>query len=300
MLNSQLSNISSSPLSPSRVGPFATNANSSAWIPPPSPSTPSTNRTQRDVSNVNLGYLAFPATGLPLTKAAHDSIPKVSFSQTSTIPQPANHQESSAGQSSPPPIDHLQELHRARIEREEAERIKGEEDWVRSGGILRDSEGKRDFARTEKVREELRLRDWEREVQDRWDEYERRWSELQAKERRGDSISFDDIPWPVHVGGKKIAQVNNNRPGTWGNIPVAPKLQLSDITTENVENFLTEGLKIRGCQVTKKERVRTSFLRWHPDKMTGFVSKVVEEDHKDVEDGISVVIRCLQTMNTKH
>ncbi|KAJ3828182.1 hypothetical protein EV361DRAFT_791219 [Lentinula raphanica] len=249
---------------------------------------------------MNLGYLAFPATGSPLTKAAHDSIPKVSFSHTSTIPQPANHQESSPGQSSPPPIDHLQELHRARIEREEAERIKGEEDWVRSGGILRDSEGKRDFARTEKVREELRLRDWEREVQDRWDEYERRWSELQAKERRGDSISFDDIPWPVHVGGKKIAQVNNNRPGTWGNIPVAPKLQLSDITTENVENFLTEGLKIRGCQVTKKERVRTSFLRWHPDKMTGFVSKVVEEDHKDVEDGISVVIRCLQTMNTKH
>ncbi|KAJ3814035.1 hypothetical protein F5876DRAFT_33762 [Lentinula aff. lateritia] len=183
---------------------------------------------------------------------------------------------------SSPPVDPLEQKHRACLEREEVERVRGEEDWVRSGGILRDSEGKRDFARTEKVREEIRLREWETEVQERWDGYERRWAELQAKERKGDSkYSFQDIPWPVHVG-ERDAKTKSRRSGT-----------------ENVEKFLTDGLQVRGCKVTRKERVRTSLLRWHPDKMTALVSKVIDDDRKDVESGISAVVRCLQDMNSK-
>ncbi|KAE9408919.1 hypothetical protein BT96DRAFT_745176, partial [Gymnopus androsaceus JB14] len=167
-----------------------------------------------------------------------------------------------------------QAQHLARLEREKAEIIRGEEDWVRSGGILRDSEGKRDFARTEKIREEIRLRDWEKEVQSRWDAYERRWAELQRK--GAEEISFNDIPWPVHIGES------------------ARHAALSDLTLGNIETFLTEGLKVRGCKVSRKERIRSSLLRWHPDKMTALVNKVVESDRKDVSDGISAVVRCLQ------
>ncbi|KAF9060945.1 hypothetical protein BDP27DRAFT_1235945, partial [Rhodocollybia butyracea] len=168
--------------------------------------------------------------------------------------------------------------HRARLEREQAEILRGEEDWVRSGGILRDSEGKRDLARTEKIQEEIRLREWEDEVTRRWDDYEQRWEQLVKKRDSESEISFDDIPWPVYVGDSKA-----NSGGM-----------------KNVQQFLTEGLKVRGCKVTQKERIRKSFLLWHPDKMTGMVSKVVESDREDVEAGISAIVRSLQVMNSKH
>ncbi|KAJ4482337.1 hypothetical protein J3R30DRAFT_3285612 [Lentinula aciculospora] len=268
LLDSSLCANGSSFLSHPHSGPILgyDNVNTSnAWIPP-SLNSPN---FSRPLHKSNLGYLAFPTTGSPLAST--------STSEETQISHPSPLLEEQNVKSHSPPANPLQEKHRARQEREEAERIRGEEDWVRSGGILRDSEGKRDFARTEKVREEIRLREWEKEVQERWDAYERRWSELQVKERRGDSeISFDDIPWPVHV------------------------VELADLTRGNVEAFLMDGLKVRGCIVTKKERVRTSFLRWHPDKMTALVSKVTEDDRKNVEDGISAVVRCLQAMNSKH
>ncbi|KAJ3747491.1 hypothetical protein DFH05DRAFT_1480093 [Lentinula detonsa] len=284
--------------SPSRSGPFANGPPSRAWIPPPSPSSPRSS-PQRFLDKSKLGYLAFPTIGSPLannTAPASDGSHLLDSSDTSTVPA-----KMESAKQPPRSVDPLQERHRARLELEEAERIRGEEDWVRSGGILRDSEGKRDFPRTEKVREEIRLREWEKGAQERWDEYERRWAELQAKERKGDAeITFNDIPWPVDFGERGNDQTKSSKPGTWGTVAIPPKVKLSDITRENVETFLTDGLKVRGCKVTRKERVRTSFLRWHPDKMTALVSKVTEDDRKDVEDGISAVVRCLQDMNFKH
>ncbi|KAJ3996234.1 hypothetical protein F5050DRAFT_1761116 [Lentinula boryana] len=295
---SSLTTNDSSFVSPSRSGPFADVPPSRAWIPPPSPSSPRSS-PQRFSDKSKLGYLAFPTIGSPLannTAPASDGSHLLDSSDTSTVPV-----EMDSAKEPPRFVDPLQERHRARLELEEAERIRGEEDWVRSGGVLRDSEGRRDFPRTEKVREEIRLREWEKEAQDRWNEYERRWAELQAKERKGDSeITFNDIPWPVYFGERGNDQTKSSKPGAWGTVAIAPKVKLSDLTRENVEAFLTDGLKVRGCKVTRKERVRTSFLRWHPDKMTALVSKVTEDDRKDVEDGISAVVRCLQDMNSKH
>ncbi|KAJ3882576.1 hypothetical protein F5051DRAFT_449118 [Lentinula edodes] len=282
--------------SPSRSEPiFATP--SKAWVPP-FPGSPSFSRPQRPLDKSNLGYLAFPTAVSPL--AATSNLTSEA-SDNSHILQ-SSHSSPSAEETNappPPPVDPLEEKHRARLEREEVERVRGEKDWVRSGGILRDSEGKRDFARTEKVREEIRLREWEKEVQERWDGYERRWAELQAKERKGDSkYSFQDIPWPVHVG-ERDAKTKSRISGTWGTVTLTAKVELPDLNRENVEKFLTDGLKVRGCKVTRKERVRTSLLRWHPDKMTALVSKVIDDDRKDVESGISAVVRCLQDMNSK-
>jgi len=45
--------------------------------------------------------------------------------------------------------------------------------------------------------------------------------------------------------------------------------------------------------VTRNERVRSSLLRWHPDKMTGVLGRVVKEDVEAVVEGISVVMMCL-------
>ncbi|KAJ3856475.1 hypothetical protein EV368DRAFT_25558, partial [Lentinula lateritia] len=155
--SSPSTNGSNSP-SPSRSEPiFATP--SKAWVPP-FPGSPSFSRPQRPLDKSNLRYLAFPTAVSPLaatsnlTSEASDKSHILQSSHASPSMEETNAPSS-------PPVDPLEQKHRACLEREEVERVRGEEDWVRSGGILRDSEGKRDFARTEKVREEIRLREWE-------------------------------------------------------------------------------------------------------------------------------------------
>lgn len=268
-----------------------------AWVPPPpSPGTP-LSRSQRGLDTSSLGYLAFPS---PESTATETPQP---------VPELAPINTETPETTLPASPTSLEEKYRARLEREQAEIIRGEEDWVRSGGILRDSDGKRDFARTEKIREELRLREWEKEVQGRFDEYERRWAELLGRERRmamsfesqSEELKFGDIPWPVYVDGKKKKDgAKSKSSGTWNKLPIVPKVEVSDLTMENVEAFLTDPLKVRGCKISRKERVRSSFLRWHPDKITRLISKVTESDRKDVEDGIGAIVRCLQEMNSKH
>ena len=164
-------------------------------------------------------------------------------------------------------------LCRIRLEREAVEARHGEEEWVRSGGVLRDKEGRRDKVRTEAVRAELKLREEEEELVRVWEGYEGRWAGLV---RRGEEreVRWGDIPWPVYVGkGKEV--------------------RVGDLSVGKVEEFLLGGLRVRGCGVTRKERVRSSLLRWHPDKMTGVLGRVVKEDVEAVVEGISVVMMCL-------
>ncbi|KAG2003021.1 hypothetical protein CC2G_003655 [Coprinopsis cinerea AmutBmut pab1-1] len=194
--------------------------------------------------------------------------------------------------------ERLKKLHEARLAREAEEARKGEEYWVSCGGVLRDEHGNRDLERTQRIREELKLREKEKRLTERWEAYERRWRHLLAvaKSRKVDGIAsevesesgsqagddpvtFADMPWPV------------DKP--------ASEVKLEDITRQNVEAFLLEPLTVRGCTVTKKERVRTSLLRWHPDKMTAIVSIVDPAEKDAVMDGIHAVIHCLQRMNSK-
>ena len=165
------------------------------------------------------------------------------------------------------------ELHEHQVALEETEARKGEEAWVQMGGILRDAEGNRDWTRTKAIREELELREVEAALEKRWEKYERGWKGL--LESRG-PVEFGDIPWPVDVS-----------PGT---------VQLEDLEVENMKEFFLGGLRVRGCKTTKKERVRASLLRWHPDKMTAVVRRVVVRDVEKVEDGIRRVLDCLQRL----
>ncbi|KAJ6626801.1 hypothetical protein B0H10DRAFT_1870199 [Mycena sp. CBHHK59/15] len=154
-------------------------------------------------------------------------------------------------------------------------------DWVRSGGILRDAEGTRDYARTEAIREEIRIGDLERVLLERWVKYEQRWAELNARAGRDRAmerdIRFRDVPWPVC--GKDVTP--------------------ADLTAEQVENFLLAGLKVRGCTVTKKERVRSSLLRWHRNKLTGVLGCIVDADLDAVRKGVNVVVSCLHQLNCR-
>ncbi|KAJ6484420.1 hypothetical protein C8R47DRAFT_1321506 [Mycena vitilis] len=175
-------------------------------------------------------------------------------------------------------------IRKARLEAEAAEALKGEIDWVRSGGILRDIQGNRDYKRTEAIREELRLSALEASLVERWKKYETRWTELAGKAARERNkprdVRFEDVPWPVSpVEGQSV--------------------KLADLKVDRVEDFLLANLKVRGCTVTRKERVRSSLLRWHPDKMTAVLGRIVETDLEAVREGIHAVVLCLHQPNSK-
>jgi hypothetical protein len=168
------------------------------------------------------------------------------------------------------------------LEAEEAR--KGEEGWVRSGGVLRDADGNRDWAQTQAIRDELKLRDLEEQILDRWEKYERRWSELMAKFKVVQSpkspvfLRFDDIPWPVKN-------------------PEGKPITTEDLTVQRVEEFLLESLTVRSVKTTKKDRVRSSLLRWHPDKLGNLFGQVEPGDVERVEQGVRIVMECLQKLN---
>ena len=158
---------------------------------------------------------------------------------------------------------------RKRLEKEREMATIGEFEWVRSGGILRDSQGRRDKVRTESIRQEIRVQEREKFLTDRWKAYEAKWRALLT----GDGpVHFKDMPWPC------------------------PSAALRDLTFDTISHFLLEPLEVRTNTVTKRERIRTSLLRWHPDKIAPIFCRVVEEDIDKVREGIGAVCMCLRRM----
>ncbi|KAK7448422.1 hypothetical protein VKT23_013685 [Stygiomarasmius scandens] len=266
----------------------------------PSPSPGPRSSSKPDLSK--LGYFAFPPN-TPNDTSKDDATMTDPFDDISSRPVPAP-----ASLPAPPSAAQLE-----RLAREKAEAQRGEEEWVRSGGVLRDKDGNRDLERTEKVREELRIRDWEVETLGKWEAYEKAWAGLLktinnsgggSEERK---IRFTDLPWPVKncfstsSPSNPISTPNKSRAraGIHGPPKATSTVTLADLTPESIHSFILDPLKVRSNTTSTKERIRTSLLRWHPDKLTGLISKVAEEDVDDVTEGIGIVIRCLREMSVK-
>ncbi|KAL0958173.1 hypothetical protein HGRIS_000336 [Hohenbuehelia grisea] len=204
-------------------------------------------------------------------------------------PTTTNAVEDSPSSSSPPPSPDLSAEERARREfreraaqlvaarraAERAEALKGEFDWVRSGGMLRDAHYRPDKARTEAIRAEIRLQDKEASITREWDGYEAQWHNLLASEG---PVRFGDIPWPQ-------ARDRADAP-----------LSLEALDASKMAEFLLASLTVRGNKLTRKERVRASWLRWHPDKMTALLTRIIPQDIPAVNAGISVVMTCLKNL----
>jgi len=158
-----------------------------------------------------------------------------------------------------------------RLEKEREVETHGEIEWVRSGGVLRDAQGRRDKVRTDSIRQEIRLQEREKLLTDRWEMYERRWCSLLASD---DPVSFKNVPWPLQTCPSSVA----------------------DLTFVAISDFLLEPLEVRTNTVTKRERIRTSLLRWHPDKMSSVLRRVAAEDVDIVREGIGAVCMCLKSM----
>lgn len=165
----------------------------------------------------------------------------------------------------------VEERRQQRRDKERQEAYLSELAWVRSGGILRDSQGRPDKVRTEQMREEIRLQDEERRILERWDAYETRLRDLNASEG---PVSWQDIPWPA-------------------NDPVSSP---SDLTPDAVSTFILATFKVRNYAGSKKIRIRSSLLRWHPDKMAAIVTRVPDEERPAVTESINAVFRTLKQL----
>jgi hypothetical protein len=149
--------------------------------------------------------------------------------------------------------------------------------------IRRANESRSETRRLEKAaREEEERRRLQRaleRVEEARRAYEQSWKALlQPDAHNGPDMSFADVPWPVLPA----------QAGT--------PMQLADIVPTALERFLIppapaqmddpEWLKLR------KDRLRETMLRFHPDKFSSRVLlRVREADQEDVKDGVGRVVR---------
>lgn len=286
-------------------------------ITEPTPPRSASSLVNSTTPSSSLGYFAFPQGSSPAYVAFGVGL---NYASSSSCQPPKATRDAGTQWSAPPtktPLEaeyeahqqRLKKLHEERLAREAEEARKGEEYWVSCGGVLRDEFGRRDMERTKMIREELRLREVERKLTEMWEGHERRWKGLQK--RTGGGVTSKSAASSSLAGSPAIDQQENVKLLTFADIPwpvqpqtdeANPKITrpvtLQDLTREKIEQFLLEPLTVRGCKVTRKERIRSSLLRWHPDKMSAILRQTDPQEKENVMEGIHAVIRCLQRLNT--
>ena len=167
-------------------------------------------------------------------------------------------------------------------EREEARRRIVKEDIIRIQARVRERrdsereaiaeerrrsvEREREKARRDQVRAE-------RAMLEAWNAYESRWATISAS---SEPLGFRDIPWPVLVAPGGVA----------------------DLTPANITDFLLHPAH-SSHHHSRRERIRTALLRWHPDRFRRILSRVVDTETDMVEGGVGVIVRCLNELLAK-
>ena len=189
-----------------------------------------------------------------------------------------------------PLVEHANraEIHRRqkRVESETSEALKGDVEWVRSGGVLRDGNGRRDFARTKRIRDQLEEQERERKALTVWAEYEDRWRGGLVVNRKNSLPDVEDEDQDQGVGFRDVA---------W---PVTkPPEDPERLTFDAVKEFVLAPL--RGKDVTpskRKDRIRQLLLRYHPDKTAFLLSRIAEGEKDRVREGINNVFMSLKLL----
>jgi hypothetical protein len=111
------------------------------------------------------------------------------------------------------------------------------------------------------------------------DAYERLWVGLLGSTSKSADLGFGDIPWPV-----------------WGR-----STKISHITAEAVSSFLflprDEGHDEAEKGRARKEDLRGTILRFHPDKFEGrVIPRVKDEERAAVREGANAVTRAVTAL----
>ena len=119
------------------------------------------------------------------------------------------------------------------------------------------------------------------------EEYGIRWRELLSTTRESETLGFDDIPWPVAA-----AQRQKRESG----VPRRSIITVDELTAEAITAFLLPTGK-EFEKEKRKEKLRESILRFHPDKFEGrFMRFVKEDDREKVKEAIGQVSRVLNSL----
>ena len=127
----------------------------------------------------------------------------------------------------------------------------------------------------------------------RWDyareEYGIRWRELLSITGESETLGFDDIPWPVAAAQRqKLKKRESGVPRR--------SITVDELTAEAITTFLLPAGK-EFDREKRKEKLRESFLRFHPDKFEGrFMRFVKEGDREKVKEAIGQVSRVLNSL----
>lgn len=174
-----------------------------------------------------------------------------------------------------------EETRRLAAEKERTKARYVQEEFRRLEARLRQ---KREAERQRVVQENLRVQmevrerdrkersDSRRAIVDAWNKYEAGWQAMTASTTL---LAFEDIPWPTLSA------------------PTEPL----DITPSAVVNLLLS--PHHSLKQTRRERLRSAQLRWHPDRFRRLLNRVKEEDREAVEEGVGIIARCLNDLMSK-
>jgi len=167
---------------------------------------------------------------------------------------------------------------RVAIEREK-EKAKMIEEEIRriQARVQKKKENEREKLAEEKWRAEEIQRESKKQARARadvasakvWRAYEAGWASIAAS---SEPLTFRTIPWP-------LASAPSDTAG---------------IIHAGIISFLLSPLHSQNQ--TRRDRIRSALLRWHPDRFHKFLDKVVEEDRESVQEGVGIVARCLNEL----
>ncbi|KAJ8473424.1 hypothetical protein ONZ51_g7872 [Trametes cubensis] len=157
---------------------------------------------------------------------------------------------------------------------------------------LREETRRLERAAEEERRQRRRERDRSRAVQAR-ESYDVRWKELLSQSTPAapeGTMRFADVPWPV------LPPSSSSKRGEQ-QLPIA----LEDLTTDAISSFLLPATVGPADEETakkdRKEKLRETMLRFHPDKFEGRVMRLVRSADKEmVKEGVGIVARTLNAL----
>ncbi|KAF9481545.1 hypothetical protein BDN70DRAFT_523643 [Pholiota conissans] len=106
-------------------------------------------------------------------------------------------------------------------------------------------------------------------ILDAWTNYETRWAALASS---SEPLEFKKTPWPL----------------------IIPPRNTGDITRDAIVAFLFSPLHSQN--MTRKDRIRSAQLRWHPDRFRRFAGRIPETEKAAVDEGVGIVARCLNEL----
>ncbi|EPS96639.1 hypothetical protein FOMPIDRAFT_1130075 [Fomitopsis schrenkii] len=168
-------------------------------------------------------------------------------------------------------------------EYEEQERKKAERAARKAQRRAVRDETKRLEREDEEDRRRRRRRKEHRRATEARELYDTRWKELLGSSADSEgSLRFTDIPWPVLPPDISSRQTR--------------ELALDDLTVEAISGFLLtqDDSESEAGRKERKDKLRETMLRFHPDKFAGRILKrVVESERETVMEAVGIVVRSI-------